>query len=842
MAQIENLDFKKFNQFRKRDAEGNFTSGNASNNYLDTIGDEYLIGYKYDNTTPNEFKLLIRDLLSNTEPSDPSDPKVYIMDIEGPVTQDNIDTYTIVFSNNSTKTLVITNGHDGKDGKDGKDGVNGQDGADGKDGQDGAPGLNGLDGRDGTNGKDGHDGRGILNISGPVSSGLIDTYTIHYDDNTTSTFSITNGKDNTTFKGWFDDLTALSTAYPSPIVGEFAYIKGASASDPAAIYECATAGTWSDSGRTVDTSSVQTFADGQEVNDVHIVDDLTTGGVGNVLSAEQGKVIGEMIGTPITTILPASDWATKNWNTYSGTDGIFWDIRNVVNKNKKLKTIHIKNSTDGAGTIRIHYINNSFNSIAYEDHTIDVGEQTITPVTVIDYSQDLYVGFQNITTKVMLIYPTDGSGQSRKKFLSDGHIVEQTYPYALWIEVEDTSDTLPAKVDSLEKQVLGMDTIEEYIINGVKDIRLKPQEYVLSETITIPSGVKISGVLGQTVIRVPSTIKIGFQLKNVTNVTIEGITIQGAYNGTPIINNMQPVRSGIVDTVNDAKSHKDIGYQTDMTNGGVTSEYIPQIGINIYGCEKLNISNCEIKNFSYYGICNGLSGKNYRYACRFIGNYINNCYCGLHTYNEAERSQYYGNSISLCQIGVHLDSGTNMFTDNAFNANNIGMMMTNGVNHAHGFQKGNAYTHCTLFNILAIDIQNGEIFSNCKFGYVEEKEGNTYGGVHRAVAIMNSRGLFFDNCYFFNMSYFAFIGKFNKAYSSYTVGTADIFGNTPYVVTYNTLENGTGVNKISNGNYNYNHPKCIYFEGEGVIDGVYVVRKDNINITDTYSNYLNSPS
>ena len=72
------------------------------------------------------------------------------------------------------------------------------------------------------------------------------------------------------FKGWYDTLAALQAAVGSPAVGDYAYIKGATASDPAAIYECATAGTWSDSGRTVDASNVQTFETGQAVNVVAI--------------------------------------------------------------------------------------------------------------------------------------------------------------------------------------------------------------------------------------------------------------------------------------------------------------------------------------------------------------------------------------------------------------------------------------------------------------------------------------------------------------------------------------------------------------------------------------------
>jgi hypothetical protein len=93
------------------------------------------------------------------------------------------------------------------------------------------------------------------------------------------------------FKGWYASANTLPA---NPVVGDYAYVKGANASDPVAIYECTTAGTWSDSGRTADTSNVQTFASGEEVNEVHIVNDLTTGGTTDVLSAEQGKELADI--------------------------------------------------------------------------------------------------------------------------------------------------------------------------------------------------------------------------------------------------------------------------------------------------------------------------------------------------------------------------------------------------------------------------------------------------------------------------------------------------------------------------------------------------------------------
>ena len=97
-----------------------------------------------------------------------------------------VDTYTITFTDNTTTEFTVTNGANGTDG---------QQGPKGEDGQDGAEGPQGPAGQDGQNGQDGQDGRGIVSITKTGTLGLVDTYTILYTDETTSTFSVTNGKD-----------------------------------------------------------------------------------------------------------------------------------------------------------------------------------------------------------------------------------------------------------------------------------------------------------------------------------------------------------------------------------------------------------------------------------------------------------------------------------------------------------------------------------------------------------------------------------------------------------------------------------------------------------------------
>lgn len=133
-----------------------------------------------------------------------------------------VDTYTINYTDGSTSTFDITNGADGQDGANGTNGTNGADGVgishiqktstsgltdtytitytdeststftvvNGADGQDG---NDGKDGKDGDDGKDGANGISISTIEKTSTSGNVDTYTITKSDNTTATFTVTNG-------------------------------------------------------------------------------------------------------------------------------------------------------------------------------------------------------------------------------------------------------------------------------------------------------------------------------------------------------------------------------------------------------------------------------------------------------------------------------------------------------------------------------------------------------------------------------------------------------------------------------------------------------------------------
>ncbi len=136
-----------------------------------------------------------------------------------------VDTYTITYTDGTTSTYEVANGAPGANGSNGANGQDGQDGfspvvntvtagdstvvtitdasglhtfvvRNGEQGPVGATGPQGPAGPAGpagTNGTNGQDGRGIQSITGPVSNGLVDTYTINFTDGTTYTFDVTNG-------------------------------------------------------------------------------------------------------------------------------------------------------------------------------------------------------------------------------------------------------------------------------------------------------------------------------------------------------------------------------------------------------------------------------------------------------------------------------------------------------------------------------------------------------------------------------------------------------------------------------------------------------------------------
>ena len=90
----------------------------------------------------------------------------------------------------------------------------------------------------------------IEQVEQSTANGGRNTIRIHLSDGHSYDVYTRNG---TTSTGLFPTLAALQSAYPSPVVGQYAFV---GAGFPADIYVCNTAGTWTDSGADYDGDSV----------------------------------------------------------------------------------------------------------------------------------------------------------------------------------------------------------------------------------------------------------------------------------------------------------------------------------------------------------------------------------------------------------------------------------------------------------------------------------------------------------------------------------------------------------------------------------------------------------
>ena len=137
-------------------------------------------------------------------------------------------------------------------------------------------------------------------------------------------FQVRNG---TTSSGLFPNLAALQAAYPSPVVGQYAFV---GAGFPADIYVCTTAGTWTDSGEDYDGDNVDLtdYATKAEVNqleaEVHNLSGKYYGIFEDAESLPEGDAVGyAFVGTEAPFAIyqfDGEDW-TDSGATVDGIQG-----------------------------------------------------------------------------------------------------------------------------------------------------------------------------------------------------------------------------------------------------------------------------------------------------------------------------------------------------------------------------------------------------------------------------------------------------------------------------------------------------------------------------------------
>ena len=135
----------------------------------------------------------------------------------------------------------------------------------------------------------GANGNGITDISKTSTSGLVDTYTITFDDGSTETFDVTNGADGQNGSKWYKG-TAISGTGTSitgfPGVKDDFYLNSSNGN----VYVCTKTG-----GASVPDPAewdyVMTLVGGGGGGSINVIDTLTSTSSTDALSANQGRVL-----------------------------------------------------------------------------------------------------------------------------------------------------------------------------------------------------------------------------------------------------------------------------------------------------------------------------------------------------------------------------------------------------------------------------------------------------------------------------------------------------------------------------------------------------------------------
>lgn len=161
----------------------------------------------------------------------------------------------------------------------------------------------------------GDNGVGISGIAKTSTSGLVDTYTITFDDGSTETFDVTNGADGQNGSKWYKG-TAISGTGTSitgfPGVKDDFYLNSANGN----VYVCTKSG-----GASVPDPAewdyVMTLVGGGGGGSINVIDSLTSTSSTDALSANQGRVLKGLVDGKASSDPPFVEAGTRQ-NIVSG--------------------------------------------------------------------------------------------------------------------------------------------------------------------------------------------------------------------------------------------------------------------------------------------------------------------------------------------------------------------------------------------------------------------------------------------------------------------------------------------------------------------------------------------
>lgn len=396
---------------------------------------------------------------------------------------------------------------------------------------------------------------------------------------------------------------------------------------------------------------------------------------------------------PVKVTLPSASFLADYTFTYPVDSGsLYYDPKTKLPKGNKLTEVRISIPTYyGADTIQIVAI--SLNETIIE--TIPVagiidGLNSIAITRTFD--QDVYIGVRANATRIGLdVSKYDDGLRYAVRYQKDGETFwrDGVYPMGLQIITEDYSQTTVGKFKRIFSELSTDDTAEltAKIARGGL-INLEPGRiYTIINPILIKKPCTING--NGAILQSAGTM---FNINKVEGVKIRDTDFRGFLE--PYAAENYAV-AGPLNVPENVRNLLGIGNE---------------IAIEMDDIRRINIDGCHFSMLSGHGIKAKNFNADYQYGIKVNNNYFFNNYSAIHLSNQAEYSQYNGNTISRCQIGIYNDAGNNTFANNDISGNRCCFYLGGGYNNAHGNLNGGSINHASKWGILAEDVSQGFVF------------------------------------------------------------------------------------------------------------------------------------
>lgn len=417
----------------------------------------------------------------------------------------------------------------------------------------------------------------------------------------------------------------------------------------------------------------------------------------------------------------------QTFTTTSSVGYTYYDIRCIVTDKSLLKDVNIKFRIVGnVGSIDLVAI--SLKGVILHSET-KTGFTATNPIVKFDdlssVNEPFYVGIrQNAGDGSIALKPTTDVGYAFWRPNGTGSFGQLVYDLAYSINLYDGG--VQGTLSSFQIMLKSDTTKIRQNLSKSNKVSLDATPVTIEDKIEIPNGAVLEGVFGKSVIKLGSGLTTeALSVEGKEDIVIRGLKIVGS----------QPNYAYSMNGINSGA-----GIIADSTEALANTYQGTEVGMLAKSSENLILEGIQFHNINGVGLIGDYVGRNYIKGMKASKLLFANCYKGLETRNEHEYSNYTDLMVSLCQIGVDINSGNLLFTGLINTRCRYGTIIRgSGLNHAHGLFSGSEIKHHQLAGLLIDNVEYGQMFDGLMMQYAN-------------IVIQNSRLVTIPDLYFSNGS------------------------------------------------------------------------------------------